>query len=82
MGYLFEGDLGDIGVRPARLLELTSVGLLLFFRHQSPLLFYQVFTGTLAHSLQICRPPWSFFQTFFEVFKDPSQQLSQRRMSR
>jgi hypothetical protein len=81
VGYLFDGDNGDIGVRTARLLEIVSVGLLMLIRQSNPLLIYQVFTGKLAHSLQVRRPLWSFLQVFFEVFKDPEQQLTHRRMS-
>ena len=32
VGYLFDGDQGDIGVRHARLLEVVSIGLLLLLR--------------------------------------------------
>ena len=56
VGYLFDGDNGDIGVRSARLLEIVSIGLLMLIRQSNPLLIYQVFTGKLAHSLQVRRP--------------------------
>ena len=59
VGYLFDGDHGDIGVRPARLLEIASIGLLMLLRQANPLLIYQVFTGKLAHSPQVRRPLWS-----------------------
>ena len=79
---MFDGDAGEIGVRPGRLLEIVSIGLYLLQRSLNPLIFYQVFTGKLAHAQQVRRPLWSFLQAFFTVLQCPEHQHVLRRISR
>ena len=78
VGYLFDGDRGDISLRQGRLLELISIGLQLLGASTNALVLYQLFTGKLAHALQVKRSLWSFLLAFFEVFKEPGPPHSPR----
>ena len=81
LGYLFDGLGASLRISGTRAMELLSIGLCILNGDRLPLLVLQIFSGKMAHAIQLRRPLWSLLSDFWLAFAMPEKTWLRRRLT-
>ena len=71
LGYHHDGQAGFTGLSAVRTLKICSLGFKIIDGASVSLIHLQVFSGKVAHAVQLRRPLWSILCRFWWCFQNP-----------